>query len=337
MKIGYFLSCEERPAGARRRRPSGPQDAGFDALWISDHYHPWNDAQGQSAFVWSVIGAHRRSDATCRSRPAVTCPTVRIHPAIIAQAAATASAAARRAASTSASVPARPSTSTSLGDAVAERRRAAGHARGGGRGHPGAVEGRASVSHRGRHYTVENARVYDLPDAPPPVLVSGFGPEGDRARRPDRRRLRDDVARHGRRSTRYRARGRHGPAARRHQGLLWPTSRTARNRAPAVAERGRARRAGPGPAARRRTSSRRASWSRRTRSYPDRPGPQRARRVVASVRGGGCGRVVRPAGRARQGRVLHASGRPRCSARFGPEQRPGYRRPRGFITQREVC
>src|SRR3712207_8519687 len=64
------------------------EEAGFEAFWISDHYHPWTDEQGNSPFVWSVIGG--LSQAT--SLPVttgVTCPTIRIHPAIIAQAAAT--------------------------------------------------------------------------------------------------------------------------------------------------------------------------------------------------------------------------------------------------------
>src|SRR5439155_24599009 len=62
--------------------------AGFEGLWISDHFHPWMDAQGQSAFVWSTIGALSQ---VCRLpvTSAVTCPTTRIHPAIVAQAAAT--------------------------------------------------------------------------------------------------------------------------------------------------------------------------------------------------------------------------------------------------------
>lgn len=88
-KIGYFLSSEQFTPKELVDQAKRAEDAGFDALWISDHFHPWNDEQGQSAFVWGVIGA--LSEAT--SLPvstAVTCPTVRIHPAIIAQAAATA-------------------------------------------------------------------------------------------------------------------------------------------------------------------------------------------------------------------------------------------------------
>ena len=57
MKIGYFLSCEEYPPTDLLAQARAAERAGFQALWISDHYHPWLDAQGQSPFVWSVIGA----------------------------------------------------------------------------------------------------------------------------------------------------------------------------------------------------------------------------------------------------------------------------------------
>src|SRR5215204_495986 len=88
MKIGYFLSCEENDPRALIRQAKQAEEAGFHALWISDHYPPWNDAQGHSAFVWSVIGA--LAEATdLPVTTGVTCPTIRTHPAIIAQAAAT--------------------------------------------------------------------------------------------------------------------------------------------------------------------------------------------------------------------------------------------------------
>src|SRR6185436_6375803 len=57
MKIGYFLSCEEYTPAQLVEQAVLAERAGFDALWISDHFHPWNDEQGQSPFVWSVIGA----------------------------------------------------------------------------------------------------------------------------------------------------------------------------------------------------------------------------------------------------------------------------------------
>src|SRR6476659_2099929 len=88
MRIGYFLSSEEATPADLVKQAKLAEQAGFDALWISDHYHPWNDEQGQSPFVWSVIGAvSQATDLPVTTM--VTCPTVRIHPVVVAQAAAT--------------------------------------------------------------------------------------------------------------------------------------------------------------------------------------------------------------------------------------------------------
>src|SRR4051794_12480301 len=88
MKLGYFLSCEEYGPQELLAQARAAEEAGFSGLWISAHSPPWTDAQGESAFVWSVIGA--LGQVTSLPVPtAVTCPTLRIHPAIIAQAAAT--------------------------------------------------------------------------------------------------------------------------------------------------------------------------------------------------------------------------------------------------------
>ena len=51
MKIGYFLACEEYEPGDLLRQAPMAEEAGFEALWISDHYHPWTGEQGHSAFV----------------------------------------------------------------------------------------------------------------------------------------------------------------------------------------------------------------------------------------------------------------------------------------------
>ena len=82
MKLGYFLSSEEHGPRDLVRHAKLAQDQGFEALWISDHYHPWNDEQGQSPFVWGTIGALSEA-VTLPITTAVTCPTVRIHPAVI--------------------------------------------------------------------------------------------------------------------------------------------------------------------------------------------------------------------------------------------------------------
>jgi G6PDH family F420-dependent oxidoreductase len=87
-RYGYFLSCEEYPPEELVRQARLAEEAGFDGLWISDHFHPWLDEQGESGFVWSVIGAISQA-TSLRVTTAVTCPLVRVHPAVIAQAAAT--------------------------------------------------------------------------------------------------------------------------------------------------------------------------------------------------------------------------------------------------------
>src|SRR4051794_13567168 len=174
MKIGYFLSCEENDPRALVKQAKQAQEAGFHALWISDHYHPWNDEQGHSAFVWSVIGALSQA-TTLPVTTGVTCPTLRIHPAIIAQAAATSavmhegrfnlgvgSGEALNEHILGEHWPEADVRLELLEEAVAVMRRL--------------WEG-GQRSWRGRHYTVENARVYDLPEQPVPVLVSGFGPK----------------------------------------------------------------------------------------------------------------------------------------------------------------
>ena len=123
-QFGYFLSTEEYTPAELLDQARLADDAGFDGLWISDHFHPWNDEQGQSAFVWSVIGAIGQV-CDLPVTTAVTCPTFRIHPVVVAQAAATsavmlkvdsgwASARARRSTSTSRVSHGRASTTASI-------------------------------------------------------------------------------------------------------------------------------------------------------------------------------------------------------------------------------
>src|SRR3954452_5767968 len=87
-KIGFALSSEELSATGLVEVGRATCDAGFRDLMISDHFHPWTDRQGNSPFVWSVIGA-LAATTDARIGTGVTCPTFRIHPAVIAQAAAT--------------------------------------------------------------------------------------------------------------------------------------------------------------------------------------------------------------------------------------------------------
>ncbi|HVS67825.1 MAG TPA: LLM class flavin-dependent oxidoreductase [Mycobacteriales bacterium] len=87
-EFGYFLSSEELSPQELVTTAQLAEQAGFDRIWISDHYHPWTREQGESAFVWSVIGAIAAT-TELKITTAVTCPTDRIHPAVLAQATAT--------------------------------------------------------------------------------------------------------------------------------------------------------------------------------------------------------------------------------------------------------
>jgi G6PDH family F420-dependent oxidoreductase len=173
MRIGYYLSSEEFGPAELVRQARLAEQSGFQGLWISDHFHPWNDEQGHSPFVWSVIGAIAQATSRITIMTAVTCPTVRIHPAIIAQAAAT----------SAVLLDGRFTLGLGSGEALNE------HVLGD-RWPPAkkrhemleeAVEVIRTLwrggtqDHRGRYYTVENARIYDLPEHQPRIVISGFG------------------------------------------------------------------------------------------------------------------------------------------------------------------
>src|SRR2546428_7057358 len=92
MEIAYSLASEELHPTDMVHAARRSEELGFQSVWLSDHFHPWTDRQGQSPFVWSVLGAIGQATRRLIVGTAVTCPTVRIHPAIIAQAAATSAA-----------------------------------------------------------------------------------------------------------------------------------------------------------------------------------------------------------------------------------------------------
>ena len=126
------------------------------------------------------------------------------------------------------------------------------------------------VSHRGKHYTVENARIYTLPDAPPPIYVSGVRAEGGRAGGAHRRRLRDHAARTRTCRSRTGQRGRQGPAMAGAK-VCWGADRD---------ERAEDRRTSCGPTRACPASSRRSCRARRTSSRPRSWSPRRCRRDV---------------------------------------------------------
>jgi G6PDH family F420-dependent oxidoreductase len=173
-RFGYTLSSEEhQPTDLVRNAVRAERD-GFDFVTVSDHFHPWTQSQGHSPFVWSVLGAIAASTDRLAVATGVTCPLIRIHPAIVAQAAAT----------TARLFEGRFSLGVGSGEALNEHilghrwptpevrlamlEEAVGVLR--------ELFTGETVDHDGRFYRVENARLFDPPGESLPIIVSGFGP-----------------------------------------------------------------------------------------------------------------------------------------------------------------
>jgi G6PDH family F420-dependent oxidoreductase len=170
---GFTLSSEEHPPNELVEQAAHAEELGFDFVSISDHYHPWTSAQGHSPFVWSVLGAIAAATDQIQVGVGVTCPIMRVHPVILAQATAT----------TSLLFNGRFFWGVGTGEALNE------HVVG---QHWPRPEIRLemldeaihlirelwkgeTVDYSGQFYNTENARVFDAPAAPIPVIVSGFG------------------------------------------------------------------------------------------------------------------------------------------------------------------
>ncbi|MBW8824997.1 MAG: TIGR03557 family F420-dependent LLM class oxidoreductase [Acidobacteria bacterium] len=172
--IGFCLSGEEHGAPDLVRFAVAAEDAGFGDLVISDHFHPWVDEQGNSPFVWSVLGGIAATTGL-RIGTGVTCPIMRIHPAIIAHAAAT------TASMCGGGFFLGVGSGENLNEHVLGDR------------WPSVDERLAMLeeaieiirllwqgetsSFDGDYYTVDDARIYSLPESPPPIFVSGLGPK----------------------------------------------------------------------------------------------------------------------------------------------------------------
>jgi G6PDH family F420-dependent oxidoreductase len=89
LKLGYKLMSEEHGPADLVRNAQRAEQAGFDFAAISDHFFPWLEEQGHAPLAWSVLGALAQATRRIGLMTAVTCPTMRYHPAIIAQGAAT--------------------------------------------------------------------------------------------------------------------------------------------------------------------------------------------------------------------------------------------------------
>ena len=169
-KIGYSLSSEEFGPDALIDFAKRAEDMGFSFAFISDHFHPWTRRQGQAPLVWNVLGGIARDTTKLKLATGVTCPLIRTHPALIAQAAAT----------TASMMPGRFMLGLGTGENLNEHITGARW--------PGAslrlsmLEEAIEVirlllkpgshSHHGEHYTVEDAQIFTLPQQPPPILVA---------------------------------------------------------------------------------------------------------------------------------------------------------------------
>ncbi|HEX3035287.1 MAG TPA: TIGR03557 family F420-dependent LLM class oxidoreductase [Thermodesulfobacteriota bacterium] len=171
--IGYSLSCEEHAPNDLVKYAWRAEETGFSFALISDHYHPWIDRQGNAPFVWSVIGGIAQVTKNLTLDTGVTCPIIRVHPAIIAQAAATAGA----------MMPGRFFLGVGTGENLNEHIL-------GDKWPPAEIrqdmleeaveiirllwQGN-STNYWGNYYTVENARIYTLPEQLPPIMVAASG------------------------------------------------------------------------------------------------------------------------------------------------------------------
>ena len=174
MELGYALSAEEHAPADLIRNAKLAEEAGFGFGLVSDHIHPWLDRQGHSGFVWSMIGAIAQTTTSLRLGTGVTCPLIRVHPAIVAHAAATCACL----------MPGRFFLGVGTGENLNE------HVTGAKWPAPderlGMLEEAVGlmrelwngdyVTHRGKHYTVENLRIFDVPDDGVDVAIAAMQP-----------------------------------------------------------------------------------------------------------------------------------------------------------------
>jgi coenzyme F420-dependent glucose-6-phosphate dehydrogenase len=170
LKLGYALSSEEFGPDELVRQAVAAETAGFNFAMISDHFHPWTRRQGNSPFVWCVLGAIAQATDRIRIGTGVTCPSVRIHPAIIAQAAATA------AMMLHGRFILGLGAGENLNEHIVGRKWPNGDTR------LEMLEEAIYVinalwkgnltNHQGKHFTVENAQIFSLPEEPPPIFVA---------------------------------------------------------------------------------------------------------------------------------------------------------------------
>jgi len=176
--IGYTMMCEQTPPRQLVRDLKTAEDAGFDFSVISDHHAPWLEEQGHSPYAWSVLGAAAQATERIPLMTFVTCPTMRYHPAVVAQKAAT--------------VDLLSGGRFTLGLGAGENLNehvAIDAWPPAGRRHEMLVEATeiirelldgGYVTYEGDHFSVESARIWDLPERRLPIGIAASGPESRR-------------------------------------------------------------------------------------------------------------------------------------------------------------
>lgn len=174
MQIGYTLMGEQSGPKELVEAAVRAEGAGFDYAVISDHIFPWLDEQGHSPYTWSVLGAVSQVTERLPLMTYVTCPTRRYHPVVVAQ----------KAATMQLLSDGRFTLGLGAGENLNE------HVVGGGWPDVAvrhemlreAIEiirslwAGGPVSYRGRHFSFDGARVWDLPETAPPIGVALSGP-----------------------------------------------------------------------------------------------------------------------------------------------------------------
>lgn len=173
LRIGYWLSSEEHGPARLVDLAVTAEEVGFPTAMISDHFHPWTSRQGQAPFVWSVLGAIGRATSALEVGTGVTAPIRRMHPVVVAHAAAT----------VAAMMPGRFFLGLGTGERLNEHITGEHWPRPGTRRRMleeavGVIRDLWSgdeVNHHGRFFTVEHARLFTRPEVPPPLLLAVGG------------------------------------------------------------------------------------------------------------------------------------------------------------------
>ena len=172
-EFGYTMLCEQSRPDALVRDVQAAEAAGFDFSVTSDHYAPWLEAQGHAGYAWSILGAAAQATERIGLMTYVTCPTLRYHPAVVAQKASTMQilSGGRFRLGLGAGENLNEHVVGKRWPAVGERHEMLDEA----------VDiidrllGGAHVNFRGKHFDVESARLYDVHDTRPPIGIAVSG------------------------------------------------------------------------------------------------------------------------------------------------------------------